>query len=243
MIYQFIRDHQLNIMLGMSSICFMVGFFAMITKALPKRRKWILVDIEFSSGLLLFSDRLAYMYHGDVSNLGYHMVRISNFMVFFMTISVVHAFNLYLTDLCKNEVGMKKIPNRLRIVELIAAAGWFLVILSQFIGLYYTFNANNEYQRGPGFIVCYAIPFLALFIQLSVIFQLQKKLSLYIWIPLLLFTVIPMVASIFQAFFYGVSLTNMAIVGMGVVLYIFALMDLNDKLEKTQKSELDAAQS
>jgi hypothetical protein len=35
----------------------------------------------------------------------------------------------------------------------------------------------------------------------------------------------------------------MAIVGMGVVLYIFALMDLNEKLEKTQKSELDAAQN
>ena len=31
-----------------------------------------------------------------------------------------------------------------------------------------------------------------------------------------------MLASLFQAKYYGVSLTNMAIVGMGIVLYLFA---------------------
>ena len=101
--FQLIRDHQLNIMFGLSSICVVVGFFALITKSLPKRRKLAIAYLEFSSSLLLYSDRLAYIYQGDASAKGYWMVRISNFLVFFMTISVVHAFNLYIDDICVDE--------------------------------------------------------------------------------------------------------------------------------------------
>ena len=241
--FELLKAHQLNIMLGMSSVCFVVGLFALITKSLPKQRKLSIVDIEFSAAVLLFSDRLAYIYHGVPGTTGYWMVRISNFLVFFMTVSVVHALNLYLADLCRNEIGLEKIPIRLRIVEIITAFGWLMVIISQFAGLYYTFDENNEYQRGPLFLLCYAIPFLALFIQLSVVFQYVKRLSKYISIPMLLFTILPMVASIIQAFNYGISLTNMTIVGMGVVLYVFAIMEMNDKLEKANKERLDEAQS
>ena len=138
--FSLIEAHQLNIMLGLSSICMVVGFFALITKSLPKRRKMAISMLEFSSAILLFSDRLAYMYHGDTSHDGYWMVRISNFLVFFMTISVVHAFNQYLCDLCRNEIGLTELPFRLRVVELICGIGWFMVILSQFIGLYYYFD-------------------------------------------------------------------------------------------------------
>ena len=239
--FEFMRNHQLNIMLGLSSICFVVGFFALITKALPKRRKLSLADLEFSACILLFSDRLAYMYHGDVSVTGFFMVRISNFLVFFMTICVVHAYNIYLSDLSINEIALPKVPVRLKIVEAICGIGWFMVIISQFIGLYYTFDENNAYQRGPGFIICYAIPFIALFIQLSVILQYIRRMSLYISIPLLLFSVMPMVASVIQALNYGVSLTNMTIVGLGVVLYIFAIIEMNELLDKAQKEELNEA--
>ena len=206
--FELIKAHQLNIMLGMSSVCLIVGVFAAITKSIPKQRKLALVDIEFSAAILLFSDRLAYIYHGDTSNMGYWMVRISNFLVFFMTISVVHALNLYLCDLCRNEIGLEKVPFRLRLVEIISGIGWVLVIVTQFTGLYYTFDDTNAYQRGPGFLISYAIPFLALFIQLSVVFQYVKRLSLYISIPMLLFTLMPMVASVIQALYYGVSLTR-----------------------------------
>ncbi len=239
--FEFLQAHQLNIMLGMSSICFAVGFFALITKSLPRKRKLAITDLEFSACILLYSDRMAYIYHGDPSNTGYWLVRIANFLVFFMTISVVHAFNLYVSDLCRNEIGLAKVPFRLRIVEIITGVGWFLVILSQFIGLYYYFDETNAYHRGPGFIICYLIPFLALFIQLSVVFQYAGKLSLFISIPMLLFTILPIIASICQAFFYGVSLTNMSIVATGVVLYIFAIMEMNEKYESAQKRKLDEA--
>ncbi len=240
--FELLETYQLDIMLAMSAICFMVGVFAAITRSIPRQRKLALVNIEFSGSVLLFSDRLAYMYHGIPGDTAYWMVRISNFLVFFMTISIVHAFNLYLADLCRNEVGVKKKPIRIKIVEFISLFGWIMVIISQFTGLYYTFDESNAYVRGPGFLICYVIPFIALFIQLSLVFQFFKKLSLRISVPILLFSVLPMIASIFQALFYGVSLTNMTIVGMGVVLYIFALTDMNERFINLQKKQLDEAQ-
>ncbi len=239
----FIRENQMNIMLAMSSISLIVALFALVTKSLPVKRKMAIIDIELSAAILLYSDRLAYMYHGDASEKGYWMVRVTNFLVFFLTISVVHALNLYITDLCRNEIGLSKVPVRLRIVEILSAVGWVMVIVSQPTGLYYYFDETNAYHRGPGFLVAYVIPFIILFIQLSVVFQYVKRLSLYISIPMILFTLLPLIASIFQALFYGISFTNMSIVGMAVVLYVFAIMEMNDKLEKAQRMELDKAKS
>ena len=86
--FELIKAHQLNIMIGLSSVCFAVGLFALFTKSLVKRRRIIIADMEFSASILLFADRLAYIYRGDTSLTGFYMVRITNFLVFFMTISV-----------------------------------------------------------------------------------------------------------------------------------------------------------
>ncbi len=239
--YEFLKVHQLNIMLGLSSVCLMVGLFALITRSLPKRRKFALAYIEFSASLLLFFDRLSYMYSGNPGRVAFWMIRISNFIVFFMTICVIHSFNIYLMDLCRNEIGLKKIPRRLRFVEIVVGIGHLVLIISQFTGLYYYFDDNNTYHRGPGFIICYIIPILGTLIPLTVIIQYAKRMSLSISIPLLLFGVAPIVASIFQFFFYGISLTNIMIVGMGVVIYIFAIMELDEKLEKAQREQLNDA--
>ncbi len=128
---EFLKLHQLNIMLVLSGICGIIAFFVAVTRTLPKKRKFALLFIEISASILLFSDRMAYLYRGNESSVGFWMVRIMNFLVFFMTLSTLHAFNLYLADLCINEVGLEKVPMRLRVVKILVALGQFMVILSQ----------------------------------------------------------------------------------------------------------------
>ena len=55
-----------------------------------------------ASALLLIADRLAYIYRGNESELGYRMVRICIFLVFFFILTTVHALNIYITDKLKN---------------------------------------------------------------------------------------------------------------------------------------------
>ena len=99
MIFAFIREHQLNIMLVLCAICATMAFLLLITRFLASKRKWILIFMELIAAFLLGFDRLAYIYKGDMTSIGYIMVRVSNFMVFFLTSAIVLGFNLYLMDL------------------------------------------------------------------------------------------------------------------------------------------------
>ncbi len=239
MIFDLLRKYQLDIMLVLVGICGITAFFVSITGSLPKKRKRALMLVESYATILLASDRLAYIYRGDTSLIGYWMVRISNFLVYFMTLSVVHAINMYTTDLMMNEGGLKKPPFRLRVCEVLAVFGELLVIISQFTGLYYTFDETNHYMRSPAYILSYIIPYTLMLIQLSVLFQYRKKLRRLVCYPLMLFAVMPILASIVQLFAYGISFINMSIVGMAVVMYVFVVINMNATVWRSHRLEVE----
>ena len=236
---EYLREHQLNIMLILIGICGIIAFFVLLTKTMNRRRKISLLLLEMGSFLLLVFDRFAYIYRGDLSTLGYWMVRISNFMVYFMLLFTLMAFNVYLADLFRHEGGLPKTPKRLMVAHVTFLIGIILLIIAQFTGLYYTFDESNRYQRTDGFLICYILPIIALALQLSVIVQYGRRLTMTVSLSLLLFSSIPIIASIMQVFMYGLSLTNISIVAMCILLYVFALIDMNDKAEKSHRQEVD----
>ena len=239
-IIEFIKAHQLNIMLFMSGICCILTLLTFITGSLSHKRRLILGLLELSAMLLLLCDRFAYIYRGDISTMGYWMVRICNFMVYFCSLIIPYVLTFYLCDLYSNEGGLEKLPKRLLICKVLFAVGVILLIISQFTGIYYTFDAQNRYQRAPGNIICFAIPLLIVLLQQSVILQYRRLLRRRITIPLVLNTVVPIAATIIQLFTYGVSLTNMSIVGMVILLYVYALIDLNESLMIAQRNEVES---
>jgi HD-GYP domain-containing protein (c-di-GMP phosphodiesterase class II) len=232
-------QYQQNLMLMLSAVCGTVALFVVITKTIPKKRRGRLLFLELTAMLLLMADRLAYFYRGNVTNVGWWMVRISNFSVFFLSLVILLIYNLYLRDLFTTEGGIAKLTVRLRIVEILLIIGMLMILLSQFYGFYYTFDANNRYQRGPLFYLSYIVPTLSMVLQLSVILQYYKYLSSWIRASLLLFTVVPMVASLLQIKLYGLSLTNMSIVGMAVFLYVLSLVDMNHQVEQAHKLKIE----
>ena len=86
MLLEFIAKHQLNAMLVLSGICAVLAIFVLFIKTMSTHRKAILIIMDISAGLLLVFDRYAYIFRGDVSELGFVMVRVSNFLVFFLTL-------------------------------------------------------------------------------------------------------------------------------------------------------------
>ena len=111
---EFLRLHQQSIMLFLSGVCFVLAILSFLTNTLNKKRRRALVILEFVASLLLIMDRFAYQYRGNVSTLGYWMVRISNFAVFFLSIAIIYHFNAYLIDLFTNEGKLPRVPRRLR---------------------------------------------------------------------------------------------------------------------------------
>lgn len=234
-----IQAYQLDIMLIMAAICGTLTILASFTGALSDRRRRILFILELTATLLLICDRFAYLYRGDASTTGYWMVRISNFMVYLCSLAMPLVLTLYLRDLYRNEGGLTSTPKRLHLCITIAAVGVLLLIISQFTGLYYTFDEQNRYQRAPGNIISFAAPLLIMILQLSVMMKYRKRINGMMANAIALNLIVPVVASVIQLFTYGISLTNMSSVGMAILLYIIALIDLGKSLEQARISEIE----
>lgn len=237
--YNFIRTYQLDIMMMLCGVSATMALLLFITRFLPRRRKWSLISMELVATFLLFFDRLAYAYSGDVSSTGYVMVRLSNFMVFFLTPAVVLTFGFCLVDAINKNHEIQIVPKRLVFVGIASLIGMMLAIISQYTGLYYTFDENNVYQRGPGFLICYIIPVIGPIIQYSVILQYRKRFSRFLYTAYTLYIVVPIVAAIIQIFAYGISIVNMAMVLVSISLYIFTYLDINDEVGRAHLIELE----
>ena len=232
-----IRNYQLDIMLFFSGACALLIPLTWVTTTLSRKRKWLLTLLELFSVLLLIFDRFAYIYRGDPSSLGYWMVRISNFIVFSMQICVLEALNIYLCDLFLREGKLEKTPKLLIINKYYFFSALLLLVISQFTGLYYTFTPDNVYQRSALMPLCYVFPFMMMIHQMISIILYRKHLSRRMFIPLLLNTVLPFAATIAQFFLYGLSLTNLTSVWMVILLYHFALLDMDAAIKEAQARE------
>ena len=237
--FDFVRLHQLNIMLFLSGACGILTVLTLVTKALKPRRRTNLALLELSAMLLLVFDRFAYLDRGRVGQLAYWMVRISNFLVFFLALLIMHLITRYIYELCASKTHLSRMPVCLVLCEVLFALGVLLLVVSQFTGFYYTFDAQNRYQRGAGNYVSFLLPLMIPFLQASVVLSYRKVLSKRMVVSLLLTALVPVAASTVQIFTYGTSLTNITLVGMVIILYIYVLIDLNSEIEQARKREID----
>ena len=117
--------------------------------------------------------------------------------------------------------------------------GTILIIVSQVTGLYYTFDAQNRYQRSQYNFISYIVPFLVIILQESVIIQYSDKLKKGLVVALAMSIALPTFASIIQYLFYGISLTSITMVTVVIVFYVYALYSLGDEVGKARTREIE----
>ena len=237
--FAFLRTYQLDIMLALSSICLIIFFFTFIARTIPVTRKAILLLMEMSAAIWLMADRAAYASRGVIGPKGYWPTRISNFIVFTMVLVVLVCVNKYIQDVFKREGEMKVIPVGLKIADMIGIIAICMVIISQFMGLYYVFDKYNNYHRTKWYFVSYIFPYTIFFIQLFELIRLGKKIKSKIVISLFAFDIVCAVSSLIQYFAYGLSLVDMAAVAMVIDIYVFAYIDMNERIEHANRIEID----
>ena len=120
--------------------------------------------MEIGGMILLLFEMCSYIYKGDTSELGYWMVRIGNFMTFAMMPVLMGGFAFYITDLLKNDVGIKEIPKRLKAIYALVVISEILIIGNIYGKYYYVIDEENTYHRSWAFVVCYVIPLVVLVI-------------------------------------------------------------------------------
>ncbi|MBO7375200.1 MAG: HD-GYP domain-containing protein, partial [Lachnospiraceae bacterium] len=75
--------------------------------------------------------------------------------------------------------------------------------------------------------------------QFILILYYHKYFRPMVSISLSVFSLVPLLASVIQFFMYGISFINMSVVGTGVLLYFFALIDMNDTAVRANELEIN----
>lgn len=238
---QFYIEHQLNFMMILSGICGFISLFLMCMRISDRRKKEGFLHISLFAMILLSADRLAYIYRGDVSILGFWMVRICNFLVYASILLAENGFNNYLLSFAEDETVDSKKDIFLKLGRMSAIVGLCLLVLSQFTGLYYTFDDTNHYMRAHGFIICYIVPLIITVFQFIFILINRRIFRKKILISLFVFMALPIVASLAQIPFYGASFTSISIAISAITIYFFALFDQNNVLIDAANVEMAAA--
>lgn len=235
----FLQAHQLSVMLFMSGVSGILAFATLLMDTLPRGRKSVLTLMELSAMLLLIFDRFAYIYRGVPGTLGSVMVWVSNGTVYFLSLFIPYLVTYYLRDVLLTEGKLKAAPRRLLLCDALFAVGTALIVVSQFTGLYYTIDEHNVYHRAPGNVICFLIPILLVLTQEAAILRYRSSLGRNLVTMLQVSIALPTAASIVQLFHYGVSLTNLTMVLMVVVFYVYALHDLGKTVRRARRQQLE----
>lgn len=200
-----------------------------------EKRRWM-IFMELVCAVLLISDAFAWAFRGGRGMTGYLMVRISNFLVFALSDVILFLFHGYICCYLFGEVTDREtLPmRRIRTGYLIPVAGVLLVVISQFTHLYYYFDENNFYHRSPAYIVSIIVSMAGMILELSLLIQYRKNVSREIFISMLSYIALPFVAAVILAFYYGISLINIAISISMILLFVTTMVEQNQNLARKE---------
>ncbi len=217
-------------------VCAVLVIFVNITDALSRRRKILLASIALSAMLLIITDHASDVFDGVTTIQGGYIVRISKFLAYGLNLAVIFSFTQYLKDLLRG--GNLKEARSIKVTEYILIAATITLVVSQFTGLYYYYDKANHYHRGIFYPGSYLFAFAALITLVHAITKYRKHLRKKLIIPLLLFTIMPVLTSIVHYFIDQYTLTSGSVVAMAVLLYSFSILDANDTMRSAKEKEI-----
>lgn len=197
-------------------ICILLGTLSFETKDAVGKELWRMILIN---NFLLVSDALAYIYRGDLTPIGIAMTRICNFTLFALEYIILIIFVRYVKHITSyNEATSTTWWEYLTFI--LQAVGFAGLVITQFTGLYYSFDDTNHYQRGNGIWISFAVCGAVVLICFFRLWMHRKKLSKSQTSTFFLCIMIFFVCIVVQFIIYGLSLINIGITIVLLLMYL-----------------------
>lgn len=229
------RILQIAIELWGAFFCMLAAVCMFCNQGMSQKKKLLLAYMELSSMVLLIMDSLAWIYRGRADRIGYVWVRASNFAVFVVSdviLLLVHAY--VCANIFEQHPQEEKSLFRVHLVYGIGILAIFLVILSQFTHFYYYFDSSNTYHRNTGYPLTLGLGLLSMAIDLTLLLQYRKRMKPQIVWSIISYFVLPVIATVFLLFYYGVSLLNISIAISMICMFIVAIVEQGKELRDTR---------
>ncbi len=185
---------------------------------------------------LLFSDMMAWYLDGSMTRDGYFWLRVFNFAVFEMNVVMMVLFTAYALLFIKHS---DRILWGASLIYLICVVYGELVIISQFTGIFYSYDAGHFYQRGPYFMLSHLLMLLCMIIGVIMLTKHRADMSRERFMALIGYIVLPFIATCLQIMLYGYSLSLLATTISVFIAYAVSLHEKNKIIMQQDKKLQD----
>ncbi len=228
---------QLQLLCIAACLCLFISFFILVIKYQSLKEKKAVLMLEVNTALLLFADVASHVFDGKPDSVSRLILQISSFLLFFLINFGLYAFNSYLLVLFMGRTKLLKLPKRLLICFILSSFEMSVIAAGHFFGWFYYIDEENFYHRGPLFILSFIVPIVIFVLQASVAVQHRNLLSRRTFFGSMFWVSLPIVAGLLQIYFYGFSLLNLAMAISAILLFVFSLLEQNDRLLKAANTE------
>lgn len=131
---------------------------------------------------------------------------------------------------------------RVKVVRTICCVGLALVVVSQFTGLYYTFDASNVYHRTAWYPISMIVPTVAMALDGSLLLQYRARISRGMFLATGSYLVLPLLAISIQIVHYGLALVDLAICVAMVLMFLVSIKEQNEEMLRLETSRAHLAE-
>ena len=214
---------------GFAMFCLMAVLSIRMYDTGGRKATGVIIACLLTNTVINIADALAYVYRGDPTNVGFIMVRLSNFAVF-TGMFVLLAFGNKLLDTLLEERSAGENKKQRNAVYGLCGTGAALVAFSVFFRFLYSFDDQNFYHRRVLFPVLPVIAAAAVIILIVRTFNEREALPEKEYRALMRIWVLPVFGMAAQVLYYGISLANICNSIAVIVMTMVFIREIIDEI-------------
>ncbi len=200
------------------------------------------VHLFLIAALLFFGETLAYIFRGNLGIFNVVVTRASNLVVFAMNVAMANTYVRYVQAVFTDrDVAVS--DKYIKIANLFSALNLIIIAVNQVYSWMYYFDEANYYHRNNMWYVYTIFSLAIIFSGASMAIKHRKYIENRSFVSVMLFSFIPIIATVIQLFVYGLSITNLGL-GIGSFVMFGAYIydwshDSAEQMKKIKKNRFD----
>ncbi|MDO4188696.1 MAG: sensor domain-containing diguanylate cyclase [Lachnospiraceae bacterium] len=200
------------------------------------------VHLFLIAAFLFLGETLAYIFRGNLGVFNVTITRASNLVVFAMNVAMANTYVRYVQAVFTDR-GAEVSDKYIKVGNVFSLINILIIAVNLVYPWMYYFDEANYYHRNNMWYVYTILSLVIIFSGASMAIRYRKNLEIRSFVSVMLFSFIPIIATIVQLFVYGLSITNLGL-GIGSFIMFAAYIydwshDSVEQMEKIKNNRFD----
>ena len=174
------------------------------------------VQLFLIAAFLFLGETLAYIFRGNLGVFNITVTRVANLVVFAMNVAMANTYVRYVQAVFSDR-GVEVSNRYVKVANIFSVLNAVIIAVNLIYPWMYYFDEANYYHRNNMWYVYTVLSLIIIFSGASMAIKHHKQLEIRSFVSVMLFSFIPIIATVIQLFVYGLSITNL---GLGIGSFI-----------------------